>query len=169
MQKSYDFVHHVLDPLVVGEVDHVLWNAKITVWGEVVRVPRQGGKLGWPYDPDSHGHRCTMHIHLPPLLRAILDLETPFSVRDPTFAVDLAEKASGNLSVSRENAKCVIDLVRKKPMPELVRAQMPTAAAAAVAAACPAAPAPAPPAAWSNTSIAPSWSRKRMKSGTLSP
>ena len=70
-----------------------------------------------------------MHIHLPPLLRAILDLETPFSVRDPTFAADLAEKASGNLSVSRENAKCVMDLVRKKTMPELVRAQMPTAAA----------------------------------------
>ena len=129
----------------------------------------KGITLGWPYDPDSHCHRCTMHIHLPPLLRAILDLETPFSVRDPTFAADLAEKASGNLSVSRENAKCVMDLVRKKPMPELVRAQMPTAAAAAVAAACPAAPAPAPPAAWSNTSIAPSWSRKRMKSGTLSP
>ena len=129
----------------------------------------KGITLGWPYDPDSHGHRCTMHIHLPPLLRAILDLETPFSVRDPTFAVDLAEKASGNLSVSRENAKCVMDLVRQKgPMPELIRAQVPTAAAAA-AAACPAAPAPAPPAAWSNTSIAPSWSRKRMKSGTLSP
>ena len=46
--------------------------------------------------------------------RAILDLETPFSVRDPTFAVDLAEKASGNLSVSRENAKCVMDLFRQK-------------------------------------------------------
>ena len=46
MQKSYDFVHHVLDPLVVGEVDHVLWNAKITVWGEVVRVPRQGDNTG---------------------------------------------------------------------------------------------------------------------------
>ena len=74
----------------------------------------KGITLGWPYDPDSHGHRCTMHIHLPPLLRAILDLETPFSVRDPTFAADLAEKASGNLSVSRENAKCVMDLVRKK-------------------------------------------------------
>lgn len=72
----------------------------------------KGITLGWPYDPDSHGHRCTMHIHLPPLLRAILDLETPFSVRDPTFAADLAEKASGNLSVSRENAKCVMDLVR---------------------------------------------------------
>ena len=38
--------HHVLDPLVVGEVDHVLWNAKITVWGEVVRVPRQGDNTG---------------------------------------------------------------------------------------------------------------------------
>ena len=76
----------------------------------------KGITLGWPYDPDSNGHRCTMHmhIHLPPLLRAILDLETPFSVRDPTFAVDLAEKASGNLSVSRENAKCVMDLVRQK-------------------------------------------------------
>ena len=46
MQKSYDFVHHVLDLLVVGEVDHVLWNAKITVWGEVVRVPRQGDNTG---------------------------------------------------------------------------------------------------------------------------
>ena len=46
MQKSYDFVHHVLDPLVVGEVDHVLWNAKITVWGEVVRVPGQGDNTG---------------------------------------------------------------------------------------------------------------------------
>jgi hypothetical protein len=74
----------------------------------------KGITLGWPYDPDSNGHRCTMHIHLPPLLRAILDLETPFSVRDPTFAVDLAEKASGNLSVSRENAKCVMDLFRQK-------------------------------------------------------
>ena len=74
----------------------------------------KGIALGWPYDPDSHGHRCTMHIHLPPLLRAILDLETPFSVRDPTFAADLAEKASGNLSVSRENAKCVMDLFRQK-------------------------------------------------------
>ena len=74
----------------------------------------KGITLGWPYDPDSHGNRCTMHIHLPPLLRAILDLETPFSVRDPTFAADLAEKAPGNLSASRENAKCVMDLVRQK-------------------------------------------------------
>ena len=46
MQNSYDFVHHVLDPLVVGEVDHVLWNAKITAWGEVVRVPGQGDNTG---------------------------------------------------------------------------------------------------------------------------
>jgi hypothetical protein len=45
-ETSSDFVHHVLDPLVVGEVDHVLWNTKITVWGEVVRVPRQGDNTG---------------------------------------------------------------------------------------------------------------------------
>ena len=46
MQKFYDFVHHVLNPRVVGEVVHVLWNAKITVWGEVVQVPRLGDNTG---------------------------------------------------------------------------------------------------------------------------